>query len=401
VTTAPNSNRTPLLIADFSRVLAGPFATMTLADFGAEVIKVERPEGDDTRTWGPPFAGGESTYFMGTNRNKHSIVLDLRDPVDRAVARRLCKRADVLVENFRPGTMARHGLDEPSLRADNPGLVYCSISAFGSGAGQDLAGYDLLVQALGGLMSITGPTPQQPTKVGVAVVDVLAGLFATVGILTALRERERSGLGQHVEVNLLSTMLSALTNQASGYVLAGHIPATLGNGHPSIAPYDTYATADGALVLAVGNDRQFAQLAEVLGAPELTTDSRFLTNQARVRSRDDLRTELERRLSSRPATAWGELLADRGVPAGAVNDLAGAFALAEKLGLAPVRHVEDEPGPLGAQVANPISLSATPATYRTHPPRLGEHSTAIRQWLDDVQESPLVSATTLERNPLQ
>jgi crotonobetainyl-CoA:carnitine CoA-transferase CaiB-like acyl-CoA transferase len=385
ISSAEPGDRT-LLVADFSRILAGPFATMTLADLGAEVIKVERPEGDDTRAWGPPRAGEESTYFLGTNRNKRSVVLDLRDPDDLAAARELCERADVVVENFRPGTMARYGLDEPSLRVANPGLVYCSISAFGAGPGRELAGYDLLVQALGGLMSITGPTPEQPTKVGVAVVDVLAGLFATIGILSALRERDYSGLGQHVEINLLSSLLSALANQASGYVLAEHVPAALGNGHPSIAPYDTYATGNGALVLAVGNDRQFASLAETLEAPELLTDPRFRDNEARVHHRHELRHELETRLGHRDAAAWSELLTAKGVPAGAVNDLAGAFALAEKLGLQPIQHVDDDQGPLGAQVASPIGLSATPVTYRRRPPQLGEHTTALRQWLADLHD---------------
>jgi crotonobetainyl-CoA:carnitine CoA-transferase CaiB-like acyl-CoA transferase len=385
--TAPCApDRPGLLVADFSRVLAGPFATMTLGDLGAEVIKVERPGGDDTRAWGPPFVQDQSTYFMGANRNKHSIVLDLRVPEDLEAARTLAERADVLVENFRPGTMGRYGLDEPTLRAGNPGLIYCSISAFGSAAGRDLAGYDLLVQALGGLMSITGPGPEQPCKVGVAVVDVVAGLFATVGILAALRERDRTGLGQLVEVNLMSALLSTLANQSSGYVLAGQVPTALGNGHPSIAPYDTFATGEGILVLAVGNDRQFARLADALGAPRLASDPRFVTNDRRVQHRNDLREVLEGHLAARSAHAWSQTLAQIGVPAGPVNDIAAAFALAGELGLRPIRYTDDDPGPLGAQVANPISLSTTPLTYRCRPPRLGEHSAAIRRWLDQVKD---------------
>ncbi|MFE5708176.1 CaiB/BaiF CoA transferase family protein [Rhodococcus koreensis] len=374
-----------LLVADFSRVLAGPFCTMTLGDLGAEIIKVERPEGDDTRAWGPPFVDEQSTYYLGVNRNKRSIMLDLRDPDDLQVARTLAEHADVLVENFRPGTMARFGLDETTIRQANPELVYCSISAFGPGAGRELAGYDLLVQALGGLMSITGPDQNSPTKVGVALVDVLAGLFATVGILSALHERERSGAGQHVEVNLMSALLSALANQSSGYVLAETIPHAIGNGHPSIAPYDTYATGYGALVLAVGTDRQFNQLCSTLGAPQLAQDNRFITNELRVQNRQALRDSLEQALAPHPAGYWTKALTAQGVPAGAVNNIADAFQLATELGLAPVTHTADGDARLGRQVANPISLSATPVTYRTRAPHLGEHSADIRRWLDELE----------------
>jgi crotonobetainyl-CoA:carnitine CoA-transferase CaiB-like acyl-CoA transferase len=375
-----------LLIADFSRVLAGPFATMTLGDLGAEIIKVERPEGDDTRVWGPPFLDEHSTYYLGVNRNKRSIVLDLRNPEDLRAARTLAEHADVLVENFRPGTMARFGLDEPALRSVRPELVYCSISAFGPDAGRELAGYDLLVQALGGLMSITGPDDNSPTKVGVALVDVLAGLFATVGILAALHERDKSGVGQHVEVNLLSALLSALANQSSGYVLAGTVPHAIGNAHPSIAPYDTYATAAGTLVLAVGTDRQFTQLCAVIGTPELTHDKRFVTNQARVGHRHALREHIERALAAAPASQWAIALTGKGIPAGTVGTIADAFTLATDLGLAPIRRTDDGDDTLGLQVASPITLSATPVTYRTRAPRLGEHSSDIRAWLNATEQ---------------
>ncbi|WP_232021958.1 CaiB/BaiF CoA transferase family protein [Mycobacterium basiliense] len=376
-----------LLVADFSRVLAGPFCTMTLGDLGADVIKIERPGGDDTRSWGPPFVDHESVYYLGVNRNKRSIVLDLRDPADLRVARVLAERADVLVENFRPGTMERFGLDEPTIRPANPMLVYCSISAFGAAAGRELAGYDLLVQALGGLMSITGPDPETPTKVGVAVVDVLAGLFATVGILSALRERDRLGRGQHVEINLMSALLAALANQSASYVLTGQIPRAMGNGHASIAPYDTYSTGEGTLVLAVGNDKQFTQLCDALGIPGLATDGRFLSNELRVGNRALLREHLEHALASNSAGHWARLLPELGVPAGAVNNIAEAFALAERLGLRPIRNTEDGEG-LGRQVASPINLSATPATYRTRPPRLGEHNNEIRSWLTELVPKP-------------
>jgi len=266
-----------LLVADFSRVLAGPLATMVLADLGADVIKVERPEGDDTRAWGPPWANdGSSTYFQSVNRNKRSVVLDLRDAADLALARELVTRADVMVENFRPGALARLGLEEESLRAANPRLVWCSLTGFGSGErGAAMPGYDLLIQAVGGLMSVTGQPDSPPTKVGVALVDVIAGLFATVGILSALAERNRSGLGQRVDVSLMGALLAGLVNQASGYLGAGHVPGRMGNRHPSIAPYESFAAADGEIVVAVGNDRQFAALCRELGAAPLASDERF------------------------------------------------------------------------------------------------------------------------------
>jgi crotonobetainyl-CoA:carnitine CoA-transferase CaiB-like acyl-CoA transferase len=378
------SSLSGLLVADFSRVLAGPFATMTLGDLGAEIVKVERPEGDDTRAWGPPFVGDHSTYYLGVNRNKRSVVLDLTNPDDLSAARTLTQQADVVVENFRPGVMARFGLDEPTLRSANPELVYCSISGFGTGPGRELAGYDLLVQALGGLMSITGPDDNSPTKVGVALVDVLAGLFATVGILAALHKRDKSGVGQHVEVNLLSALLSALVNQSSGYVLAGTVPHAVGNSHPSIAPYDTYATRAGTLVLAVGTDRQFTQLCAVIGTPEFAHDERFATNQARVRHRSSLREHLEHALAAAPASQWANALTGKGIPAGTVNTIAEAFTLATDLGLAPIRRTDDGDG-LGLQVASPITLSATPVTYRTRAPHLGEHSSDTRAWLEATE----------------
>ena len=361
-----------LRVLDFSRVLAGPLSTMLLGDLGATVLKVERPgSGDDTRAWGPPHAGdGQATYFHAVNRNKSSVVADLRSPQDVAALRGLAREADVVVENFRPGVMDRLGLGDGDLRPDNPGLVYCSITGFGAGAGAALPGYDLLVQALGGLMSITGDPEGEPQKVGVALVDVVAGLFATVGILAALRHREATGLGQRVEVDLLSSLLAALVNQASAYTEAGVVGRRMGNAHPSIAPYDLYAAGDGPLVLAVGNDAQFRATAGVLGAPELAEDPRFAGNEARVAHRAELRSELETRLASRPAAAWIAELTAAGVPAGQVNDIAGAFALAERLGLGPVVEVPAEDGGVARGTRNPIGLSMTPPAYRSAPPPL-------------------------------
>lgn len=362
-----------LKVVDFSRVLAGPFATMLLGDLGAEVIKVERPGGgDDTRSWGPPYdERGQATYFQAVNRNKASVLLDLRDPLDLARARELLAGADVLVENFKPGTMDRLGLGFDAVHAANPGLVYCSISGFGSGAGAELAGYDLLVQALGGLMSITGEPDGDPQKVGVALVDVLAGLYATVGILAALRHRDQGdGKGQLLEIDLLSSLLASLVNQASTYTLAGLIPRRMGNSHPSIAPYDLYATGDGDLILAVGNDGQFKSLCETIAGPHLASEERFATNSARVAARAALRAELEERLATKSAAAWAADLQRRGVPAGTVNDIGQAFGLAEQLGLSPIIEVKRPDGTSAELVRNPIRLSETPPTYRTSPPDL-------------------------------
>ena len=361
---APTGPLAGIRIADFSRVLAGPYATMMLGDLGAEVIKVERPtDGDDTRSWGPPHAAdGTSTYFQSVNRNKRSVWLDLADPADRAQAFALATSADVLVENLAPGTMGRFGLGYPDIEAVNPGVVYASISGFGTGAGAAMPGYDLLVQAMGGLMSITGPAPDQPTKVGVALVDVLTGLHATVGILAALHERSLSGLGQQVSVNLLSSTLSALVNQAQAVVGAGAVPRAMGNAHPSIAPYETLPTADGVLVLAVGNDRQFGSLCEVLGL-DLAGDPGFATNPARVAHRDVLAGRLSEVLIRRPTAQWVADLTAAGVPAGPVNDIPAALDLAATLGLAPIALAGGVP-----TVANPITLSRTPVDYRFAPP---------------------------------
>ncbi|MEV7175598.1 CoA transferase [Kitasatospora sp. NPDC093679] len=371
--------RAPLagvLVADFGRVLAAPYATMLLADLGADVVKVERPDGgDDTRAWGPPYApDGQATYYLSVNRNKRSLTLDLREEDDRRRALELVRRADVVVENFRPGTMAKHGLAYEDVAAANPRAVYCSITGFGTGEGAALPGYDLLIQAVGGLMSVTGPGPGQPVKAGVALVDVLTGLHAAFGIMAALRERDTTGRGQLVEVNLLSTLLSSLVNQSAGYTLAGAVPGILGNRHPSIAPYEVFRAADRPLVVAVGNDRQFGALCRGLDAPDLADDPRFTTNADRVAHVEDLAVELGGRLRMRTAAAWFEHLTPLGVPCGPVNDLAGAFGLAERLGLAP----RTDQG----LVANPIGLSRTPPAYRLAPPRLGEHTDELLAWLD-------------------
>ncbi len=355
-----------LLIADFGRVLAGPYATMMLADLGAEVVKVERPgTGDDTRTWGPPFdEHGIATYYLAVNRNKSSEALDLRAAEDLATAKGLAARADVVVENFLPGGMDRLGLGYDAVRAVNPSVVYCSITGFGQDS--SLPGYDLLVQAVGGLMSMTGSAPGEPTRAGVAVVDVLTGLHATVGILAALRHRDRTGEGQRVDVDLMSCLLSSLVNQSSGYLLAGNIPQAMGNRHPSLVPYEVFAARDKPLVIACGNDGQFRSLAAVLGNEALADDARYATNTARVNNRDELVPLLNVLLREADATDWATRMSVVGVPAGPVNNLAEAFGYAEAQGLTPVVDCGGV-----TQVANPIRLSKTPVTYRAAPPRLG------------------------------
>jgi crotonobetainyl-CoA:carnitine CoA-transferase CaiB-like acyl-CoA transferase len=359
-----------LVVADFTRVLAGPYATMMLGDFGAEVIKIERPGvGDDTRAWGPPLdRDGQATYFNAVNRNKRSVALDLGCDTGREQALVIVRGADIVVENFRSGTMERLGLGYEDVKAVNPEVIYCSITGFGAGKGAELAGYDLLVQAVGGLMSVTGPAPGSPTKVGVALVDVLTGLHALSGILAAVHHRDRTGRGQKVETNLLSTVLSSLVNQASGYLGAGVVPGIMGNRHPSIAPYEVFPTADRPLVIAVGNNKQFRALADAVGLPDVAEDERFADNTARVAHRDVLVELLSRQLAHKGADQWFELLNASGVPVGPINDVAEAIALAERLGLAPQVHIAGASAP---QVANPVQLSATPVRYRTAPPRLG------------------------------
>ncbi|HEY8282542.1 MAG TPA: CoA transferase [Leifsonia sp.] len=369
-------------VADFSRVLAGPYATMMLADFGADVVKIESPGGDDTRSWTPPVdAAGASTYFASVNRNKRSVVCDLTTDEGRRTARRLATTADVVVENFRPGVMERFGLDEPALRPVNPRLVYCSITGFGRDAGAELPGYDLLVQAVGGLMSITGAPAGEPSKAGVAVVDVLTGLNALSGILLALRERDRTGRGCRVDVDLLGSLLAALTNQASSTLATGVSPARLGNAHPSIAPYEVFPAADRELVVAVGTDRQFGAFVQLLGLEGLASDERFATNEARVRNRAALRPLLEAALRARPAATWADLCTRARVPAGLVNSVGEAFDFARSLGGDPVVTTTDaDTGRTSVQPATPIHLDGAPARHRTVPPLLGEHEP---HWLDE------------------
>ncbi len=365
-----------LVVADFSRVLAGPYCTMLLADLGADVIKVESPAGDDTRHWVPPTRGEVGTYYLAINRNKRSIVLDLADADDLAVAHSLTERADVVIQNFRPGGLAKFALDWASVHERNPRAVYCSISGFGADKGADLPGYDLLVQAVSGLMSLTGSPDGPPYRAGISVFDVMTGLHSAIGILAALRVRDATGVGQHVEANLLSTALSTLVNQTSAYVAGGVVPHRMGNAHLSLFPYEPLPTGDGELIVIAGNDRQFRILSRALGVEELADDERFATVGQRNENRAELRPLLLERLATGTAQEWFDRLTAAGIPCGPINDVQGGVELAESLGLEPVALAGGVP-----TVRNPIRLSATPTRHELAPPRLDEHGAEIRAWL--------------------
>jgi crotonobetainyl-CoA:carnitine CoA-transferase CaiB-like acyl-CoA transferase len=353
---------------------------MLLADLGAEVVKVESPGGDDTRSWMPPVRDGVSTYYLAINRNKRSVALDFKDPADLALARELASRADVVLENFKPGGLAKFGLDFESVAADNPGIVYASISGFGSARGASLPGYDLIVQAMSGLMSLTGDPDAEPYRAGISVFDVMSGMQATIGVLAALRHREATGQGQHVEVNLFSTALSGMVNQTSAYVAGGTVPFRMGNSHPSLFPYEPLPTKDGELIITAGNDAQFARLCKVLGIPELVEDPRFGRNEDRTANRDELRPLLVGRLRTRGRMEWFEEMLANGVACGPINTVDEGVAFAERIGLDPVVTAGEGDAAMPS-IRNPISFSATPLRYDLPPPRLDEHGDELRSWL--------------------
>lgn len=375
-----------LLVADFSRVLAGPYATMLLADLGADVVKVEGPQGDETRSWMPPVRDGVSTYYLGINRGKRSIALDLRDDADAEAARELAHRADVLIENFKPGGLARYGLDYAGVSARNAGIVYASISGFGSGAGARVPGYDLMVQAISGLMSLTGDPDGPPYRAGISVFDVMAGNHAVIGILAALRHRDATGEGQHVEVNLLSSALTGLVNHSSAFVAGGVVPYRMGNAHPSVFPYESLPTGGGDLIVAAANDGQFRKLCEVLGVPEIADDPRFARNADRTANRAELRPILLARLRTRDASEWFDALVAAGVPCGPINTIDGGFATAERFGLDPIVTVGTGERAIPT-TRHPIRFSATPARYELPPPELDEHGAELRAWLATPREA--------------
>ncbi len=384
--TTPDAGRGPLaglLVADFSRVLAGPYATMMLADLGADVIKVESPAGDDTRRWKPPVTSDNlSTYFLAINRNKRSVALDLATPADLAAARELARRADVMVENFKPGGLAKFGLDYAGVAATNPAVIYASISGFGSGGGKDLPGYDLMVQAMSGLMSLTGSPDGPPYRAGISVFDVMAGLHTTVGVLAALHHRDATGQGQHVEASLMASAMSGMVNQTSAYAAGGVVPHRMGNSHPSLFPYEPLPTGDGDLIVTAGNDGQFRKLCAVLGVPELPADPRFASPDLRTANRSQLRPLLVERLAARSAADWFAELIAAGVPCGPINTVEQGVEFARQVGLDPVVSAGsgDSARPT---VRHPLTFSVTPPRYDLPPPGLDEHGQEIRAWLLD------------------
>ena len=371
-----------LRVLDFSRVLAGPLCTMILADLGADVIKVERPHaGDDTRHWGPPWFGDGaerlSAYFASVNRNKRSLTLDLKQPRGQAIARELAARSHVLVENFRRGQMAAFGLGYADLRADNPALVYASITGFGqSGPYRDRPGYDYVVQAMSGLMAITGPADGEPYKVGVAISDVIAGLFAATSILAAVRHAERTGQGEYIDVALLDTSIAALVNIVSNVLVSGRPPRRYGNQHPNIVPYQTFEAADGAFVLAVGNDGQFARLCDLIARPDLARDPRFSTNPARVQNRDALVAQLAPIFRTRTVAEWVDALLAAGIPSGPIHDLPDVLA-DPQVAARGLIHELPLAGDLLRLIGPPVKFAERPAQVRTPPPRLGEHTDTV------------------------
>jgi crotonobetainyl-CoA:carnitine CoA-transferase CaiB-like acyl-CoA transferase len=378
-----------LLVADFSRVLAGPYATMLLGDLGADVVKVESPGGDDTRTWMPPTRGDVATYYLAVNRNKRSMALDFADPADQRVAQELARRADVMIENFKPGGLAKYGLDHETVSAGNPGVVYASITGFGA-AQAALPGYDLMVQAMSGLMSLTGDPDGPPYRAGISVFDVMSGMQTAIGILAALRQRERTGEGQRVEVDLMSAALSGLVNHTSAYVAGGTVPHRMGNAHPSLFPYEPLPTADGELIVIAGNDGQFARLCRVLGLEHLLSEPRFRHNQDRTANRAELRPLLVEALARGTRQEWYDALIAAGVPCAPINSVAEGVQLATDLGLEPVVVVGSGDAAVPS-IRNPVRLSRNPVRYRLPPPALDEHGPELRAWLSrsvEPQETP-------------
>ena len=371
-------------VLDLSRVLAGPYCTMVLGDLGAEVIKVEPPEGDETRAWGPPFAEGESAYYLCVNRNKRDIVINLRTDEGKKVLRDLALQSDVLVENFRPGTLEKFGLDFATLSQSNPKLIYCSITGFGqTGPMRDKPGYDFMIQALGGLMSITGEPEGEPMKTGVAVVDLFAGQNAVIAILAALQARTLTGRGQQLDIALFDSQLSWLANVASNYLISGKLPKRHGNAHPNIVPYQSFQASDGWFAIAVGNDRQFGRLCEVIGRLDLANDERFAKNSARVQNREELIGLLKSIFLMRPVSEWLSALDEAEIPCGPINTFEQVFSMPqvqEREMLVKMDHPTIGELPL---VGSPLKFSDTPVQYRLPPPLMGEHTEEVLRELRD------------------
>jgi formyl-CoA transferase len=374
-----NELLTGIRVLDFGRVIAGAFCSQVLGDMGAEVVKIEQPGvGDETRSWGPPFVNGEAAYFFCVNRNKRSVTVDIKRPEGQAIIRELAQRSDVVIENFKPGILAKVGLDYEDLAAVNPRLVFCSISGFGrTGPGMERGGYDVIVQAVGGLMGITGEPDRPPVKVGVAMTDICTGLYAHGAILAALHAREKSGKGQRIDVSLLEVQVASLINIASSYLNAGQVPRKWGTAHPSIVPYQAFRTKDGYMIIAGANDRLWVKLCEAVGLSELARDPRFATNAQRVAERDEVIRRLEERLVTQTRREWEKILAPLGIPCGPINDMAETFDDPQ------VQHLQmiwegthPETGTIRT-VRNPVTYSENPASFRFPPPKLGEHTDRV------------------------
>ena len=364
-------------VLDLSRVLAGPYCTMVLGDLGADVIKVESSQGDETRAWGPPFAKGESAYYLCVNRNKRGIVVDFKTAEGRDILQRLIQQSDVLVENFRPGSLARFSLDFESVSALNPNLIYCSITGFGqTGPMCDNPGYDFMIQAMGGLMSFTGEPDGEPMKVGVAVADLFAGQNAVIAILAALQARTQTGKGQHIDISLFDSQLGMLANVASNYLVSGDLPKRYGNAHANIVPYQSFQTSDGWFVVAVGNDSQLAKMCDVIGKQELVNDSRFSTNSARVKNRDELISLLRPIFLIKTVKEWLSLIGDD-FPCGPINNLEQTFSMPQVEAREMLTHVEHPTIGDLSLVGSPLKFGDTPVGYRLPPPRLGEHTEQV------------------------
>jgi crotonobetainyl-CoA:carnitine CoA-transferase CaiB-like acyl-CoA transferase len=362
-------------VLDLSRVLAGPYATMVLADLGADVVKVEHPErGDDTRHWGPPFVGGESAYFLSVNRNKRSMGVDLKDPEGLERVRRLAAGADVLIENMRRGTLKKFGLGYEALKELNPDIIYCSITGFGPGKDRDRPGYDFLIQARAGIMGITGFPDGEPTKVGVAIADIVCGLYAATAILAALRRREISGEGARIEVPLFEATLSWLANRGQEYLVSGEDKGRMGNAHPTIVPYQTFDASDKPVAVAVGNDTQFARLCKALGREDLAWDERYATNPARVANREELVEILQQEFSNRAADEWVEKIREAGVPVGPVNALAEVFSDGHVLSSGILGELNHPAAGVLEMLASPVLLDGERPPIRRPPPTLGQHT---------------------------
>jgi crotonobetainyl-CoA:carnitine CoA-transferase CaiB-like acyl-CoA transferase len=368
-----------ITVLDLTRVLAGPFCTMILGDLGADVIKVEAVGSkDDTRAWGPPFAGGESAYYLCANRNKRAITLNLKSAKGQDAFKKLAAGADVVVQNFKTGTLERLGLGYDTLKRINPQIILASITGFGqTGPYKNEPGYDYIIQAMAGLMSITGDERSGPLKVGVAIADVLTGLYAAIGILAALHERSYSGEGQQLDVSLFDAQLSALVNVASSYLTTGAVPRRLGNQHPHIVPYQVFPTRDGEMVVAVGNDAQFRKLAEALGMPELAADERYRTNADRLRHRDGLVAVISAVMKAKPTTHWRARLQAAGIPHGPINDLQAVFADPQVQARNMVVEMAHPTAGSVKLVGSPLKLSRTPVEMKRHPPLYGEHTTQV------------------------